>query len=73
MTKYILFRDKKMSVDFSDLKLEIDNDNIERIGEDCKEKYFKFVRLHLDEFHTLNQHAKYVHSKAASTGYSLIN
>ena len=70
-TKYILFRDKKMSVDFSDLNLEIDNDNIERIGEDCKEKYFKFVGLHLDEFLTWDHHAKYVRSKAASTVYSL--
>ena len=37
-TKFILFRPKALHVDFSNLKLFIGNEEIERIGEDCKEK-----------------------------------
>ena len=49
-TKYMLFRTKNMKVDFDKVALKLDGTDIERIGEDCKTKYFKFVGLHLDEF-----------------------
>jgi hypothetical protein len=70
-TKYILFRDKKQIVNFSELDLKIDGENIERIGENCKDKYFKFVGLFLDEHLTWNYHAQHIRGKAASTVYAL--
>ena len=49
-TKYILFRNQDMKVDFSNLELSIDSGKIDRIGKDCDEKYFKFVGVYLDEY-----------------------
>ena len=49
-TKFILFRKKNMTVDFSDLNLKIGNEIVERIGNGCKTKSFKFIGHHLDEF-----------------------
>ena len=57
-TKYIIFRDKSNVLDFSDLNLFIDKENIDRIGMDCNENSFKFVRLHLDAFLSWNKHAE---------------
>ena len=70
-TKYILFRDKSQQVDFTNLKLKIQNEDIDRIGEDCKEKLFKFVGVHLDEHLTWKHHLKHVRGKAASANYAL--
>ena len=70
-TKYILFRDKSQYVDFSGLNLSIENEEIERIGEDCKEKFFKFVGVHLDEHLTWQYHINHVRGKAASANYAL--
>ena len=51
-TKFILFRTNRMNVDFSNVSLRIGDEIIERIGNDCKTKSFKFVGIHLDEFIT---------------------
>ena len=51
-TKFILFRTNRMHVDFSNFNLKIGNENIERIGNNCKTKSFKFVGIHLDEYVT---------------------
>ena len=40
-TKYILFRKPNMNAKPEDLSLTIDNTEIERIGNDCKDSYFK--------------------------------
>ena len=53
-TKFILFRSKNIKVNFDNLNLEIGNKKIERIGSECKNKSFKFVVHHLDEFLTWN-------------------
>ena len=34
-----------------DLSLTIDNTEIERIGNDCKANYFKFVGVHMMNFY----------------------
>ena len=47
-TKYILFRKPTQKVNFTNLRLGINGQNIERIGNDCKIKSFKFVGIHLD-------------------------
>ena len=70
-TKYIWFRDKNHYVDFSGLSLSIENEEIKRIGEGCKEKFFKFVGVHLDEHLTWQYHVNHVRGKAASANYAL--
>ena len=53
-TKYILFRAKNMHVNFENCELKIGTEVIERIGNNCKTKYFKFVGIHLDEHISLS-------------------
>ena len=70
-TKFILFRSKSMHVDFNDLELFIGNEKIERIGDNCKDKYFKFVGHRLDEHLTWEHQINHVHSKLASANYAI--
>ena len=70
-TKYILFRSKNMKVDFSDLKLTIGGENIERIGSNCQTKFFKFVGHHLDEFLSWDFQINHVHGKLASANFAI--
>ena len=70
-TKYIIFRDKSNTIDFSDLNLFIDKENIDRIGMDCNENSFKFVGLNLDEFLSWNMHAEAVRKKISSATFAL--
>ena len=51
-TKYLLFRNKHMPFDDHVFKLNIGEEKIERIGNNCREKYFKFVGVRFDEFLT---------------------
>jgi hypothetical protein len=70
-TKYILFRDKSTLVDFKQHDLKIENTSIERIGTSCKEKYFKYVGIRIDEFLTWEFHKKYVKGKLSSAVFAL--
>ena len=70
-TKFILFRPKSIKVDFSDLKIFIANEEIERIGEDCRKKFFKFVIIYLDEHFTWSYHINHVGNKVASGSYAI--
>ena len=60
-----------MTVDFSDLHLKIGNENIERIGNSCKTKSFKFVGHHLDECLSWDYHINHVYNKLASGNYAI--
>ena len=66
-----MFRPNTSHIDFSDLKLFIANEEIERIGEDCKEKFFKFVGIYLDEHYTWKYHINHVGNKVASGSYAI--
>ena len=44
---------------------------MERIGDDCKTKYFKFVGIHLDEHLTWLYQINHVHAKLASGNYAI--
>ena len=57
-TKYIIFRKKSQTIDFTNLHLRIENQHIDRIGIGCKEESFKFVGIHLDEHLSWNFHVK---------------
>ena len=54
-TKYIIFRSNKMHLSDTMDKLTLGNQEIERIGEDCKTKSFKFVGIFLDEYLTVTK------------------
>ena len=60
-----------MKVDFSNLHLKIGDEKIERIGKDCKTKYFKFVGHHLDEFLTWDYQLNHVYSKLAGANFAI--
>lgn len=70
-TKYILFRSKNMKVNFENYNLKLGNEIIERIGSDCKTKFFKFVGHHLDEYLSWDFHINHVSSKLASANYAI--
>ena len=60
-----------MKVDFSNLKLFINNEEIERIGNDTKDKCFKFVGIRLDENLSWDHQVSHVHSKLASGCFAI--
>ena len=70
-TKYILFRNQDMKVDFSNLELSIDSGKIDRIGKDCDEKYFKFVGVYLDESLSWDHHINAIRSKLSCANLAI--
>ena len=42
-TKYMIFRNKNMNIDQHNIQLKRANVILERIGNDCKTTYYKFV------------------------------
>ena len=48
-TKYMLFTEKNANVDLQGLNVKISNIPVERVGTNCKDKYFKFVGHVLDD------------------------
>ena len=60
-----------MTVNSPNLKLEIGGQEIERIGENCQTKYFKFVGMLVDECNTWKYHKKYIANKLASANFIL--
>ena len=58
-------------VDFDKYQLKIGNEVIDRIGAECKEKYFKFVGHRLDEFLTWQYHINHVQGKLYSGNYAI--
>ena len=60
-----------MQVDFTHLNLHIGQEKIERIGDTCKDKFFKFVGIRLDEHLTWSHQINHVHSKLASGNFAI--
>ena len=50
MTKFMVFRTKKVHCIQVSLNIKIGGEKRERFGNDCKIKSFKFVGVHLDKF-----------------------
>jgi hypothetical protein len=70
-TKYMLFRQPSQMIDFNNYNIKMDDKTIERIGEDCKTKFFKFVGIKLDEHLTWSHHLNHVRGKLSSANYAL--
>jgi hypothetical protein len=48
-TKYIVIRPSHMRPDLKELNITINGTQLDRIGNDCKEKSSKFLGIHIDE------------------------
>ena len=70
-TKYLIFKSKKMVISNLSSNLKIGKENIERIGEGCREKTFKFVGLHLDENLSWQSHINHICKKVSSANFAL--
>jgi len=69
--KYFLFKNNKEDVNIISLKLLINNIDIERVGTGCKNEFFKFVGVHLEENLNWNHHLKSIKNKAFSAVFAL--
>ena len=70
-TKYLIFRSKKMPIFPDKYKLKIGNEYIDRIGDNCKEEFFKFVGIRLDEFLSWQYQTKHICNKITSANFAL--
>ena len=70
-TKYILFRKSGVSVNLDNVLLKIGDKIIERRGEDCEDKYFKFVGILLDENLSWVHHLNHIRGKLSSANYAI--
>ena len=70
-TKFMVFRTKQMQCVQDSLVIKIGGEKIERIGNDCNIKSFKFVGVHLDEFITWEHHINSVINKVSSANFVL--
>ena len=69
-TKYMIFRAKNMPLNNS-ISLKIGNETLERYGEDCNTKSFKFVGIQLDEFFTWKHHISVIRKKIACANFKI--
>ena len=60
-----------MAIDHSAYNIKLGDTQVERIGNDCNIKSFKFVGHHLDEFITWESHIKQTTAKLAMANYSI--
>ena len=51
------------------LNIKINDVSLDRIGYNCKDTYFKFVGVRLDEYLNWDQHIKYISSKISSANF----
>ena len=69
-TKFMVFRKNSMSLN-SKVDLKIGTEAIERIGNECKTKSFKFVGHLLDEFLTWGPHIAHIRNKVACANFKI--
>ena len=65
----MLFTDSNYTI--GDNQLRIGNQNIEQIGTNCKEKYFRFVGHVLDDKLNWDGHVEHIAKKLASANYGI--
>ena len=53
------------------IPLKIGNETLERYGEDCNSKSFKFVGIQLDEFLTWKHHISVIRKKIACANFKI--
>ena len=70
-TKFMLFSGHIKNIDIGNLSIRIDDKPVEQIGNNCKEKYFKFVGHVLDERLTWEGHIEHISKKLASANFAI--
>ena len=70
-TKYMIFRNEKMTKICNNFELFIDGTKLERVGKEFETKSFKFVGVHLDETLNWDYHINHVNSKLSSAIYAI--
>ena len=70
-TKFVIFRTNKMQNVDQDFLIKIGDQEVERIGNDCNIKSFKFVGVYLDEYITWDKHVNHVINKVSSANFAL--
>ena len=70
-TKFMFFEGKNQKTNIEGLSLLIDNKQIEQVGSNCKQKYFKFVGHVLDDQLTWAGHLEHICKKLASANFAL--
>ena len=70
-TKFMLFQEKNAQLDLQYLNITIGNRNVEQVGTNCKEKYFKFVGHVLDDKFTWTGHVEHICKKLASANFAI--
>ena len=59
-TKFMIFSGHNKDIDLNNLSIQIDDKKVEQIGNNCKEKYFKFVGHVLDVNLTWEGHIEHI-------------
>ena len=70
-TKYIIFHSKNMVIPNNEFSIKINDEIIERIGDDLQTKSYKFLGLHIDERLSWSDHIQNVCNKVSSGNYAL--
>ena len=68
-SNYIVFRTQKMKFGQTLINLKINDVSLDRIGYNCKDTFFKFVGVRLDEYLNWDQHIKYISSKISIANF----
>ena len=68
-TKYMIFSDQNLETDTNGL--HIGSQNIDQVGINCKEKYFKFVGHVIDDKLTWEGHVQHITKKLASANFGI--
>ena len=68
-TKFMVFRRSNCDIDLTTLSLEVGSEEIERIGEGCRETAFKFVGHFIDDKLKWNHHIKHLRCKLSRSNY----
>ena len=68
-TKYMIFSDQNLTTNLN--RLHIGSQNIEQVGTNCKEKYFKFVGHVLDDKLCWEGHVQHITKKLASANFGI--
>ena len=70
-TKFMIFCDKNLQTNLQGLNLKIGDTVIEQVGTNCKDKYFKFVGIVLDDKLSWEGHVQHICKKLASANYAI--
>jgi len=66
-SKFMIFRPSNRATNMLRSDIMINNEKIDQIGNNCNDKSFKFLGVHLDENLTWNCHISHIHNKISQS------